>query len=286
MLVYQIRIIMNKYLLLFLLSFFSCLVRAVDVDRSPLVIGDTIYFSSEILDEKRSLNIYLPASYQDEPKKSYPVIYLLDGAMSEDFVHIAGLLQFGSFSWINMVPESILVGVVNVDRKRDFTFPSAEARDRKEFPSSGGSEKFIKSLEKEIQPLVEKHYRVSGRSTLVGQSLGGLLATEILFEKADLFDNYIIISPSLWWSGEALLANIPEKCCVDKSIYVGVGKEGQVMERLSRTLFSKLDESKGKGRVHFGYFEHLDHGDTLHLAVYDAFEKLFSNRRDRESVKN
>ncbi|BBM01764.1 alpha/beta hydrolase [Microbulbifer sp. GL-2] len=133
---------------------------------------------------------------------------------------------------------------------------------------------------------MEKQYRVSGSSTLVGQSFGGLLATEILFKKADLFDNYVIISPSLWWSEEALLANIPKDCCGDKSIYVGVGKEGQVMERLSRTLFSKLTENESKGRVHFGYFEQLDHSDTLHLAVYDAFEKLFSNRQHKEKSEN
>ncbi|WP_172621098.1 alpha/beta hydrolase-fold protein [Microbulbifer sp. GL-2] len=66
----------------------------MDLERSSLIIGGAIHFSSEILDERRSLNIYLPASYQNEPKKNYPVIYLLDGAMSEDFVHIAVWLLF------------------------------------------------------------------------------------------------------------------------------------------------------------------------------------------------
>ncbi|WP_444903263.1 alpha/beta hydrolase [Microbulbifer sp. CnH-101-E] len=258
---------------LFLMSSFSL---GVEIDKSPLIVGDSISFSSAILDEKRTLNVYLPASYQRDTKRSYPVIYLLDGSMNEDFVHIAGLLQFGSFSWINMLPESILVGVVNVDRKRDFTFPSAKKLDRQEFPTSGGSDNFIGFLDREVQPLIENNYRVNGDSTLIGQSLGGLLATEILFKHADLFDNYIIISPSLWWSGESLLKQVPKDCCDNKSVYVGVGKEGEVMERLARALFNKLDNNKNN--IHFGYFEQLDHGDTLHLAVYDAFDKIFNTK--------
>ena len=68
----------------------------------PFVIGETITMTSEILNEDRILNIYLPQGYA-ESDKSYHVIYLLDGSADEDFVHIAGLVQFGSFSWINTV---------------------------------------------------------------------------------------------------------------------------------------------------------------------------------------
>ncbi|MCO1334713.1 alpha/beta hydrolase-fold protein [Microbulbifer sp. OS29] len=274
---------MIKFFVFFIfLSHVSDFVCAMDFERAPLVVGDSIKFSSKVLNEDRRLNIYLPESYQRSSKRNYPVIYLLDGAISEDFVHIAGVLQFGSFSWVNMVPESILVGVVNVDRKRDFTFPSTKSLDKKEFPSSGGSSKFIEFLGRELQPLIESNYRVNGESTLIGQSLGGLVATEILFKHSALFDNYIIISPSLWWSGELLMTDSAEECCDDKLIYIGVGREGEVMERLARTLFNKLDNEKNKTEVHFGYFKQLDHGDTLHLAVYDAFEKLFSAKSARE----
>ncbi|MFA0812529.1 alpha/beta hydrolase [Microbulbifer epialgicus] len=277
---------MRKYFGLIVLFLGFCSVNAVGAERSPIVIGDKLQFSSKILGENRSLNIYLPSSYTKMEDKKYPVIYLLDGSMGEDFIHIAGLVQFGSFPWINMLSESILVGIANVDRKRDFTFPSKVARDRKEFPSSGGSEKFIEALEKEIRPLIESEYRVNGESTLIGQSLGGLLATEILFKRAGLFNHYIIISPSLWWSGESLLTDLPEDCCDAKSVYIGVGKEGEVMERLANRLFSKLNTEKNKGEVHFGYFEELGHGDTLHLAVYDAFDRIFSAGRVENKSEN
>ena len=98
-------------------------------------IGKTISIESTVLDETRVLNIYLPPSYSSDDSKTYPVIYLLDGSKDEDFIHVVGIVQFGSFSWINMIPESIVVGIGNVDRKRDFTYPSQNALDQKDFPT-------------------------------------------------------------------------------------------------------------------------------------------------------
>ena len=60
----------------------------------------------------------------------------MDGSKDEDFIHISGIVQFGSFSWINMLPESIVVGIANVDRKRDFTYPSSVEIDKKELPKT------------------------------------------------------------------------------------------------------------------------------------------------------
>lgn len=251
------------------------------VQRSQFSIGETIEIHSAILDEKRVLNIYLPNSYTYDSTKIYPVIYLLDGSVDEDFIHIAGLVQFGSFSWINMLPETIVVGIANVDRRRDFTYPTKNLKDQKDFPTSGGATKFIEFLEAELQPFINEHYRIGANRTLIGQSLGGLLATQVLLRKPALFDHYIIISPSLWWDDESLLATNFEALSARKSVYVGVGKEGEIMERLAKALFGKLKaHNKDNPQIHFGYFEELSHGDALHLAVYDAFNKLFREKKD------
>ena len=245
--------------------------------RTPFSIGETMTFRSSLLGEDRVINLYLPQGYADSSHKRYPVIYLLDGSVDEDFIHIAGLVQFGSFSWINMVPESIVVGIGNVDRQRDFTFPTENKRDKKDFPTTGGSGPFIDFISNELQPLIEQEFRTTSTRTLIGQSLGGLLATEILFTQPDLFDNYIIVSPSLWWDDESLLEVAPQSYDSEKSIYVAVGKEGKVMERTARQLFVKLQE-RGipHTKLYFEFLEEQDHGDALHLAVYNAFEKIFS----------
>ena len=77
------------FLAVFLLAFaFS---EAQSVQR-PLCIGEVHRIYSQVLKQERSLNIYLPLDYI--PGKEYPVLYLLDGSMHEDFMHIVGLVQF------------------------------------------------------------------------------------------------------------------------------------------------------------------------------------------------
>lgn len=249
------------------------------INENDLSIGKTITIKSKILDEQRDLNIYLPLSYSTDSLKAYPIIYLLDGSLDEDFIHIAGIVQFGSFSWINMVPESIVVGIGNVDRKRDFTYPSTYELDMKNLPTSGKSESFIQFVQKELQPFIDSSFRTNDSKTIIGQSLGGLLATEILFKHPDLFDNYIIVSPSLWWDNENLLDLEPSTYKTEKSIFIAVGKEGEVMERTAKELYEKLNGLEtDNAKLYFEFLEDKTHGDALHIAVYNAFEKIFATK--------
>lgn len=275
---------MKNKILLFITILCAYFIKAQTLPQTisdkTFTIGKTVKIKSKILNENRELNIYLPASYNLDSLKTYPVIYLLDGSKDEDFIHISGIVQFGSFSWINMLPESIVVGIANVDRKRDFTYPSNNELDQKEFPSSGKSEKFISFIKSELQPYINFKFKTSKEKTIIGQSLGGLLATEILFKKPDLFDNYIIVSPSLWWDDENLLNFKPINYNNNKAIYIAVGKEGQVMERTAKELYEKLNSNKKQNtRLLFNFLENKTHGDALHIAVYDAFEKIYSSKK-------
>ena len=255
--------------------------NVLKINKTPFSIGETIEIHSKTLDENRILNIYLPNGYAQDSIKKYPVIYLLDGSVDEDFIHIAGIVQFGSFSWINMLPESIVVGISNIDRKRDFTFPTNNKRDKKDFPTTGSSKNFINFIEDELIPFIDTNYKTNPIKTIIGQSLGGLLATEILFKNSNLFDNYILISPSLWWDDESLLKYKLLKTQKNKSIYIGVGKEGEIMERTAKELYEKLNPFYNNNtNLFFNFFEKQNHGDALHLAVYDAFKKIFKNKEE------
>ena len=277
----MIKIIKVTLLILFLTNQLFAQNKTEITEKGVLKIGDKVEIKSKILNENRILNIYLPNGYSKDSTKIYPVIYLLDGSIDEDFIHIAGIVQFGSFSWINMIPETIVVGISNVDRKRDFTYPTTIERDKKDFPTTGKSENFINFIENELQPFVDSNYNTNNTKTIIGQSLGGLLATEILFKKPHLFDNYIIVSPSLWWNNESLLKIEPKEYKTKKSIYIAVGKEGKVMERTANELYEKLNvEKKNNTELFYKFLEKQNHGDALHLAVYDAFEKIFKTEQE------
>lgn len=245
-------------------------------ESKPFVLGITREIPSAALSEKRVLNIYLPEGYTQNDTARYPVIYLLDGTANEDFVHICGLVQF--FNMMDMMPRAIVVGIANIDRKRDFTYPTTIEKDRKDFPTTGGSARFIAFLEKELQPYIEKSFRTSASRTLIGQSLGGLLATEILFKKPEMFNHYIIVSPSLWWDNESLL-KVQPKFTQTTAVFLSVGKEGKIMERDARDLLKKLKKNKPENfSVAFEYLPKEDHATILHEAVYRAFKALFGKK--------
>lgn len=245
----------------------------------PISIGETLTFHSEVLNEDRQVNVYLPQDYHPDSLKTYHVIYLLDGSLDEDFIHIAGLVQFSAFPWIQRCEESIVVGISNIDRKRDYTFPTNNEQDKKDFPTTGGSASFISFIEKELQPMIESTYSTDSTSTLIGQSLGGLLATEILFKHDHLFENYVIVSPSLWWDDESLLAYNLEEETNAKKVFVAVGAEGNIMVPEAEGLYQKLLNTYGDTvALDYQYFPENDHGDVLHEAVYNSFEHIFSKQ--------
>ncbi len=260
----------------------------------PFVLGVIEVLQSKELAEKRTLNIYLPEGYNAADTLKYPVIYLLDGSADEDFIHIAGLVQFNSFEWVNQVPKSIVVGIATVDRRRDFTFPTTIEADKRLYPTSGHSDKFISFLEKELQPYIEKKYKTNNDKTLIGQSLGGLLAAEILLKNPRLFNKYLIVSPSLWWNNGSLL-NVNTDLFANNinrptAVYIAVGKEGltptlipRVMEVDANLLVEKVKGIKSKNvNVFFDYLPQENHGTILHQAVSNSFRLLYPKPLDNE----
>jgi predicted alpha/beta superfamily hydrolase len=264
--------IMKKLLLSFAVLFNITVFGQKSLDKTPFTIGETVKIESALLNESRILNIYLPDGYNKETETKFPVIYLLDGSANEDFIHVAGLVQF--MNSYELLPKSIIVGIANIDRKRDFTFPTTIPEDKKEYPTTGSSAKFITFIEKELQPFVEKNYRTTTTKTIIGQSLGGLLATEILLKKPELFTDYVIISPSLWWDNESLLTNAATqlKKIGAKKIAVSVGEEHEVMVKDAKRLFQLLEENCKTSKLKFEYLGAENHATIMHNAVYKALE--------------
>jgi predicted alpha/beta superfamily hydrolase len=269
---------MIKKLLIFcgILIVFPSLVFAQKGNIKPLTIGEIRTVNSKILKEERTLNIYLPQNFNKT--KSYQVIYLLDGSMNEDFIHVTGLIQF--FNQMYSMPETIVVGIANIDRKRDFTFHTDLKDLQKDYPTTGHSDKFIGFLEKELKPYIESQFKTTD-TYLFGQSLGGLLATEILLKKPEMFDNYFIISPSLWWDDESLLKQVSQAVSkipdTKRFVYISVGKgEHPVMVKDAEDLYGVLKKAnKRNWTVEYKMMETDNHATILHRSLYEGLVKLF-----------
>lgn len=246
---------------------------------SPINLGQAYVLRSSILSEDRTLNIYLPPSYSSSDTTHFQVIYLLDGGTDEDFIHIVGLVQYLNFPWVGILKEAIVVGIGNVDRKRDFTYLTTIPKDKQTVPTHGGSSRFIKFVEKELQPYINHKFRTNGSATIVGQSLAGLLAAEILVKRPSLFSKYIIISPSLWWDNRSLEKSLNTSELMPPgtrpAIYIAVGEEGKEMKEAVKGFYQTLKKKEqGNPTIYFDYYPDESHATIYHLAVYRAFEKL------------
>lgn len=241
----------------------------------PFVFGEVRMLRSTILAQDRTLNIYLPAGYSPDSTATYPVIYVLDGSANEDFPHIAGLAQY--MNMYGSLPPSIVVGIANVDRKHDFTHPTRNDSDKVWVPNSGGSAEFIRFIGDEVEPFIAKTYKTNGLRTLIGQSLGGLLGMEILFTRPELFDNYILVSPSLWWD-DGSLSTTADNWCKEhadtrKSVYIAMASDDDMMQDdIDRVRTALKAHAHEPLRWAYVEFPEETHATILHQAVYRAFQ--------------
>jgi predicted alpha/beta superfamily hydrolase len=181
----------------------------------------------------------------------------------------------------DLLPKSIVVGIANNGRSRyhDFTGPTESDSDKVWVPTYGGSAAFIRYLEKEVEPMVKARYRTSGPATLIGQSLGGLLGTEVLFTKPELFDDYILVSPSLWWNNGALAAQaeawVKAHPALPKRVFIAMTPSDAMMKKEVDQVV-KAFRKLAKPPLTFWYvdFPKENHATVLHRAVYRAFELL------------
>lgn len=251
---------------------------------SEVYVLKTEIISSRLLGEDRKINIYLPDYYDTSGRTKYPVIYILDGGVQEDFIHLTGLVRYNSQPWVARIPESIVVGIENTNRRKDFTFAvtdtdfiEKEGFKKESFPQYGNSDNYRAFLEKELQPYIHQNFHVSDDKTLIGESLAALMATEILLKQPSLFTNYIIISPSLWWGERQLLKNaeplLAENLKQKTTVYIGAPskKEDVRMYRDVRRLFKNLQGNK-RLNVSFNYMPDETHTTVIHQAVYNAFK--------------
>lgn len=253
-------------------------------------IGEGADLHSKVLNENRSYWVHLPDSYNQVGNEKYPVIYLLDG--ENNFHSLVGIQKSLTRGMYNYMPECIIVGVLNVDRNRDFTPTNSfvERDGKKTMTTSGGAKSFLSFLTDELRVEVDSKYRTSGYNILIGHSLGGLFAINTLLHHTDSFNAYISLDPSLWWDNQKLYNEASEKWATKdfsgRSLFVGMA---QVVKRAhdtdkrehSNTIsdfcenvlipHSSVNQLYGNWR----YYENETHGSVTTIGMLDGLRMFF-----------
>jgi hypothetical protein len=253
------------------------------VNNEKIILGERIELHSKVLDENRKIFIRLPKNY-NRSKQKFPVLYLLDGEFF--FEQASSAVQFLSeLEYISnqQVPQMIIVGIVNVDRNRDYTPTYAPKQlGWLEFPTSGKADKFIEFLKLELFPFIEANYRTQPYRILSGWSLGGLFTVYTYLEYSNLFSAYLAISPSLWWDEDLYVkrtkAYLEQNKISNKPITVTVGSlEGGDIGRSVRDGFISQMKSKFGNDRNFKSVEIPEEGHYYvpYKALYEGLKSIY-----------
>ncbi|QEM06911.1 hypothetical protein DIU31_026645 [Mucilaginibacter rubeus] len=189
--------------------------------------------NSVILNEKRVIQVILPDGYKAGSATKYDVLYIID----DWNIKLGRDIQHFIFDEHTM-PPMIIVGVLNVDRDRDF-LPTHNNGNK----TSGGADKFLKFFKEELIPYIDKTYPSDGDNTLFGHSFGGVFVTYALLNEPQLFNNYIAGDPSYWWDNGVMLKQVKEKlpslAGKEKALYIG-GREGRGMKEMKINAMDSL----------------------------------------------
>jgi predicted alpha/beta superfamily hydrolase len=258
------------------------------VQTESVLAGEKITLHSTVLGEERKVVVRLPEGY-DTSESRYPVLYLLDGEFF--FQQAAATVQFLSenayvhYAAINQpIPKLIVVGIVNVDRNRDFTPTHAPVQGQSRFPTSGEADKFLAFLETELIPLIDDRYRTHPYRVLSGWSLGGLFTVTTFLDRPDLFSAYLAISPSLWWDNGVIAQRadslLGSGSVTGKPLVVTLGAaEGSGMKGAVYDSFVSLFEQRSSDDYSVTYVEIPDEGHRYvpYKALFDGMRALYSD---------
>lgn len=244
----------------------------------PLTIGETFTTPSRVLGETRRINVYRPPAYGEAAGAARPVLYMPDGGIAEDFLHVAGLLQVSVGN--GTMRPFLLVGIENTERRRDMTGPTSVAKDREIAPRVGGSAAFRDFIRSELMPAIRARYATTGETAVVGESLAGLFVVETFLLEPGLFDTYIAFDPSLWWDGARLVREAGERIRAHDgtplSLFLASSDEPELV-RLTGEMAATLEQGHFPGlRWQYQPMPGETHGTIYHPAALRAFRLLFA----------
>jgi predicted alpha/beta superfamily hydrolase len=231
------------------------------------------------------LYVSLPKTYSKSDTLHYPVLYVLDGRFSyASFNSIREVLDLGK-----EIKDVIIVAIDDssqtdsdwiANRYNDFTPSSIPQTDTQwskmmNIPEgklkSGGAKSFLNTLQKEMIPFIDKHYKTTTDRGLSGHSLGGLFVGYCLLTEPTLFNRYGLNSPAFWWNNNEMLSIensfAKNNSSLSANIFYSVGAlEGEMMIAPITAFTNSLKSHNYKGLT---LNSQIFDGET-HLSVVPA----------------
>ena len=236
-------------------------------------------FHSTLLNNERTLAVYLPPGYDQNPDARYPVLYMQDGQnLFDTATSFAGVEWNADETAEKLIKEGkinpvIIVGIYNSpDRTEEYTPWQALESD----PVARGVY-YGWATAYEVKRFIDKTYRTKpdrDNTAIAGSALGGLIALDTARAHKDIFGACAALSPSLWSAEGEMLAQwtADNDWMKGTRFWIDVGEgetedypAGEAVPHL-QTLAATLQSAglvKGKDFV-----EHVAEGDEQNEAAW------------------
>jgi isoamylase len=243
-------------------------------------------FASPQLDNRRDILVYLPPGY-DEGADRYPVIYAQDGQnLFDEATSFAGEWRVDETmqALAGRGVEAIVVGVPNMGERRvDEYSPFVDGEH-----GGGKGHSYLAFIAETLKPQIDGSFRTRPepeQTTLMGSSLGGLIALYGLFHRPESFGNAIVLSPSLWFADRAIFDAIEQAVAPAGRLYLDVGTgEGERALADTRRLREQL-LTRGvlpAERLRYHEAEGDSHNEAAWAArIADALSWILASRDSR-----
>ena len=231
-------------------------------------IGKSIDINSKVLNEKRTIQIYLPESYQNN-LYSYPVLYVLDG--EDNFLNAVSIVKSQS-AFNQAIPEMIIVAINNTDRNKNFSI------------INGGADKTLDFIKDELIPYVESTYRTEKFRILFGHSFAGAFCFYTLSKYNDLFNAFIVLSPTMHNknclpASKATEDYLNSQKQSSKIIFVGVSEGDNEKHQNSFQALNNLFTAKSPKTMEY-IFERIineDHWSEPLIGIYKGLKFIYKS---------
>ncbi len=209
--------------------------RAQDTVFTESFNGKLDSIHSEALNQKRYIQVFTPTGHTLGSTDKYDVLYVLDGGNWNTGL-ISRLQRFVEGE--GNMPPTIIVSVMGIDRNRELTPTQLE-----NWETSGGGEKFLHYITKELIPYIDGRYPSNGDNTLWGHSLSGMFAVYAMLNASASFKSYIAVDPSLWWDNSLIpkmaADKLPDLAGANTTLFIS-GREGKAFHEMKMDTLEKI----------------------------------------------
>lgn len=182
-------------------------------------------------DETRRAYVYLPESYEDDPERRYPVLYMFDGHnvfFDEDATYGK---SWGMMEYMDFTETQMIIAAVECNHSPDHgrlkEYSPFSFRDPQLGFITGKGEITMEWLTKTFKPMIDENFRTLPErefTYIAGSSMGGLMSLYAVLVYNNIFSRAAALSPSLWTSRnkiEAMVRQTPVS--PDTFIYMDYG---------------------------------------------------------------